>query len=86
MKTSIALIGFLALFTFSAYCAEINTEVEKKQNGWYLSRPSYDLIFEYGVDTKTQLCFISGHGITLIPCSNLKKRPEWRDIITWEAR
>ena len=87
MKISIVLLGFLASFTFSAYGAEKNTEVIKLPDGWYQTKPparldeNNSLIYE--VDTKTQLCFISWYGHTLIPCSNLKRRPEWKDIITW---
>lgn len=84
MKTSITFIGLLLLFASSGYCAEKNTEVRKFSNGWYHSKLSDDLPGAYDVDTKTQLCFIAWADYTIIPCSSLKKRPEWKDIITWE--
>ncbi|NOS87412.1 MAG: hypothetical protein HOP34_02515 [Methylococcaceae bacterium] len=84
MKTSITFMVLLLLFASSGYCAEKNTEVSKYSNGWYSSKISDDLGGDYFVDTKTQLCFIGWLGYTIIPCSSLKKRPEWKDIITWE--
>lgn len=48
----------------------------------------------YYVDSVARLCFASrtrtikdGGGITMIaiPCSNLRRRPEWQSIITWES-
>ena len=57
----------------------------KLSDSWY-SAPIYgnNMYISYAVDTKAQLCFISSKDENPIPCSNLKKRPEWKDIITWE--
>jgi hypothetical protein len=84
-KTTITFISFLLFFTVSGYCAEKSPEVKKLSNSWYsASIYSNSIYFFYEVDTKAQLCFISSQEKNPIPCSNLKKRPEWNDIITWE--
>jgi len=52
--------------------------------GFYYSSTSD---YVYFADTLAQLCFakLAGmEGIVSIPCKNLKKRPEWEKIITWD--
>jgi len=59
----------------------------KLSDSWYGAR-IYDnessFSSRYELDTKAQLCFISYQDKNPIPCANLKKRPKWKDIITWE--
>lgn len=61
-------------------------DVDKQRNGFY-----HSFVYtggsapRYYVDEEARLCFCSFRDWTfLIPCSNLKNRVEWRDIITWE--
>ena len=65
---------------------------EESENGIWIQKYSIkgvDKKFYYAVDKVTQLCFSivrigTGAGHTPIPCSHLKKRPEWKRIILWE--
>ena len=67
-------------------------KVKSHKDNIYLQKyrlPSGGVSFLYLVDVDTQLCYAvfytaNGTGMTLIPAKNLKNRPEWKDIITWE--
>lgn len=79
------------LIMFVAIPAGANTnEVIRGDDGIFWS--GYDGngtgTFMYYVDTVTQLCFVGTHRATnenpsVIPCSALAKRPEWKPIINW---
>ena len=60
----------------------------KGSDGWY-SQWHKKINIIYSVDTKSEQCFVESsfeQGIALspIPCSKLKKRDEWKKIITWD--
>ena len=61
--------------------------LEKESNGLYTMNNPGDWGFVYVVDTVAELCFVrplNGGGHSQIPCSNLKKRPEFKGIIKWD--
>ena len=61
-------------------------EVKKYRNGVYRSfvyTGSSGL--RYIVDARARICYCTLSDSTfVIPCSNLKNRVEWQNIITWE--
>ena len=74
------------LCTFSA-AAFAKPDVKPLDDGVYWSLVAKE--FNYYVDTVAQLCYVVDAGnkpssLTVIPCKNLKKRPEWAAVITWE--
>ena len=93
MRLRLVLLVIL-LFAFAAMPTAADAgwpkKVQESKDGAYfqavdLLRGSHSY---YLVDTRAELCFVlfnqSGSGgMTLIPCKNLKKRAEWKDIITW---
>lgn len=72
-------------FSVSAFAGDDNPKVSPSGvKGFYYSNTSD---YVYFADTVAQLCFarLAGlDGIATIPCKNLKKRPEWEKIITWD--
>lgn len=67
--------------------AEKNLEVKQHSDGTYSNALPTGIT--YHVDTIAQLCFVrqvsQDHSNPVpIPCKNLKRRPEWAAIITWE--
>ena len=78
--TGIILIMLLTtIYTANGGAQEKALEIKKIAHGWY-KEINGGGVYPYFVDTITQLCFF---GATLIPCQNLKKRVEWKNIITW---
>jgi len=86
MRKIVALALALGL-TPSAYAAS-GVEVDKEDNGIYVSENLDTERMYYVVDTVAQLCFLkiasTVEPAVLVPCKNLKKRPEWAKIITWD--
>ena len=64
------------------------SNLSRNDIGVYVSKPtsSGSMQMQYAVDTVCQICYFrwANTGITQIPCSKLKMRPEWKDKITWE--
>jgi hypothetical protein len=63
---------------------ELENEIEEHDDGLY----SQAITIQYGkaiyvVDTRMQSCFGAGLLGSEIPCATLKKRNEWKPIITW---
>jgi hypothetical protein len=61
-------------------------KIKKEKDGFYRQAFVGDEL-NYVVDTEAQICFAhkpGGVGYFTIPCSNLKKRSDWAQIITWE--
>lgn len=77
----ILLFGFMV----PVFASDDNPKVSPSGvKGFYYSSTSD---YVYFADTLAQLCFakLAGmEGIVSIPCKNLKKRPEWEKIITWD--
>ena len=65
-------------------------KIHKLKNSIYYAPFENKMNMTYIVDSLCQICYIkfnasgSGEGVTTIPCSKLKRRPEWKSIITWE--
>jgi hypothetical protein len=62
-------------------------KVEETKQGFYRSLVLGNQL-SYYVDTVAQLCYcysdnMQSNTFVVIPCENLKKRPEWAGIITW---
>jgi hypothetical protein len=89
---TIIYFSFLLIISSSAIA---QVEVSRSGYGIYSSRVydggGYQL--KYKVDTIARICFAitiygqkngGGIGVTEISCSNLAKRDEWKEIITWE--
>jgi len=88
MKKSV-LLTMLLCFSTALLATEEMPKVTQKPNGFY-ELPGTDFLFNYYVDSVSQLCYITPYNqrgpiaVTVIPCRNLKKRPEWSKIIVWE--
>ena len=75
-----------------AYAADKLPEVQKLENGFYISRVdggSISALFDYIVDSTAGICFIARYfgdtsNLEVVSCESLKKRPEWARIITWK--
>lgn len=87
------LFVLLALFVLgTSAVARPQDQPENSDNAIWIKKygmKGIDKKFYYTVDTVSQLCFSivrigTGAGYTEIPCSALKKRPEWKNIIVWE--
>jgi len=72
--------------------AKNNGVPEESSNGIYVKQYAIkgaDKKFYYAADPVTQQCFSIirmglGAGYTTMPCGNLKKRPEWKNIVVWD--
>ncbi len=73
------LFVFLVLQSSNLYAGN----VEDTGNGIYKQKASKWMF--YIVDTVTEECVtaIWGGGATRIPCESLRKRDEWKPVITW---
>lgn len=64
-------------------------EPMQEDNGIYWKKYDGTFVTYYQVDTICHQCFTiiwkfnDAIGITNIPCENLARRPEWKQIITW---
>lgn len=60
--------------------------VKQNRNGFYRSFIYTGTVgLRYYVDSVAQICFSNiGDSTFTVPCSKLKNRPEWHDIISWE--
>ena len=90
MKTSMQISVLLWAILPVSHIADADIEapkVKKNHNGFYRSFIYTGTVgVRYYVDSVAQLCFSTiGDSTFTIPCSKLKQRPEWRDIITWES-
>ena len=78
--------GFAAVIviatSFTVFAEDKLPVVKELRHGFYVSSVDLDgrIVKQYIVDTRAQLCFLSKE---LIPCENLAKRKEWREIIHW---
>ena len=73
----------IAVMTYSTYIQAGEPEVERYDDSGFYKSEAADYIYYY-VDTVAQLCYLGAReGYVLIPCDNLKKRPEWKKIIKW---
>ena len=89
MKILLAgVLGVLLVVAPSSYAdAPEVREVKDLGHGIYKQVVQMTYITYY-VDVQTELCFVAGGnpsspGMTPVPCENVRKRPEWKDIITW---
>ncbi|MBN2588438.1 MAG: hypothetical protein JXA96_01130 [Sedimentisphaerales bacterium] len=85
MKKTIFLpIIFLCSLTLNA---KNNPDLKSNNEGmlWFKYMVVDGYKVQYVVDTVCQVCYCKlVEGITEIPCKKLKKRPEWKEVITWE--
>jgi hypothetical protein len=58
-------------------------KISKDSKSGIYTQPINSAYLIYTVDPSTEQCFVAWNGIATIPCKNLKKRDEWKDIITW---
>ena len=74
----------ICLFAVTIIAGNKDPKVIKNKMGIYYS--SVQDIGFYMVDTTTQICFVKFSQSTpvCVPCAKLKKRPEWKNIITWD--
>ena len=75
-----------AFLLLSALSSAAMASPQQSSDGIYTTSKISQL--SYHVDSKTQLCFASSdhakHPTLLqIDCTNLAKRSEWKDVITW---
>lgn len=77
----------LLAFSTTVFAGKDTPEVKQMDSGIYWSLVARNHM--YYVDTIAQLCFVAEASdrpaaLAPIPCKNLKKRPEWSALITWE--
>jgi len=77
----------LLMFASTTSFASDQPDVKKLDHGVYWSVVAASYV--YYVDTVAQLCFVAdahntSSALSAIPCKNVKKRPEWAQIINWE--
>ena len=89
MKTSMQISVLLWAILPVSHIADADIEapkVKKNHNGFYRSFIYTGTVgVRYYVDSVAQICFSNiGDSTFTIPCSKLKQRSEWREIISWE--
>ncbi len=88
---AVSIVVFSILVNTYAEAPKVKKMEAPKQSktnldGWYEQE---HFIITYYVDTKSQLCFArlnqgnNGQGFTVIDSEKLKRREEWKNIITW---
>lgn len=56
--------------------------IKEESDGWYIQSHG---VLQYWVDAKSESCFVVYYksSVTIMDCEKLKKRDEWKNIITW---
>ncbi len=73
----------IVVMTHPTYIQASEPKVERDGDSKFYKSEAADDIW-YFVDTVAQLCYLGAReGYVLIPCDNLKKRPEWKNVIKW---
>jgi len=84
MKVIFAIL--LISFGSISFAGSSKGEIVDGKFGFYYQRINS---MEYRVDTITEICTVHYYhksrfyGMAVIPCEKLKKRPEWKQYITW---
>lgn len=83
MKTSLVAVAAALSLLLSAPAAASPREL-----GYGIWIETYKGTYMYTVDTEAQICLAvvamsQGGGPTTIDCAKLKRRAEWKSIITW---
>lgn len=74
----------IAIMTYHTSTQASEPKVERYDDSEFYNSEAADNLW-YVVDTAAQLCYFTEvrGGYIQIPCDNLKKRPEWKNIIKW---